>query len=76
MHILIGLLLAFVLIAIFSNRKTRGCRWRLDRARNENGQQFHICMACGAQCFTKDSTAPKTCLRPDPKEGDEEENAK
>lgn len=28
MHILIGLFLAIVLIALFSNRRTRRCRWR------------------------------------------------
>lgn len=63
MHILIGLLLAFLLIAIFSNRKTRGCRWRMDKDRDEGDQRFFICMACGQTCLTSDGKMPRVCKK-------------
>ncbi|MDC0739040.1 hypothetical protein N6L24_12190 [Cognatishimia sp. SS12] len=67
MHILIGLVLAFVLIAIFSNRKTRGCRWRADRRRNGAAGDFYMCVACGAEVFTTDGAPPKICLKDGPR---------
>lgn len=64
MHIVIGLIIAFALIALLSNRKTRGCRWRMDRARNQDGKTYYFCAACGAEDFTADGKPPKICLKP------------
>lgn len=63
MHILIGLILAFVVMALLSRRGTRGCRWRMDRSRNQDGQTFYKCMACGAEQFTEDAAPPLSCLK-------------
>lgn len=61
MHFVIGLLVAFVLVILLSNRKTRNCRWRMDRARNQGDQTFFVCMACGAEVLTEDGQPPKIC---------------
>ncbi|MGH1464342.1 MAG: hypothetical protein ACRBBQ_03185 [Cognatishimia sp.] len=63
MHILIGLILAFVLVAVFSNRKTRYCRWRMDKRRDQDGQRFYLCTYCGQSGFTENGKPPKLCLR-------------
>ncbi|TKZ22439.1 hypothetical protein FAP39_00780 [Shimia litoralis] len=63
MHILIGLVIALVLVAVLSNRKTRNCRWRADRSRNVDDQHFHICMSCGATCLTQSPKSPQECLK-------------
>lgn len=61
MIIIAGLILAFLLILIFSNRRTRHCRWREDRRGDRDGQRKYRCMACGAEAFTSDGKAPKLC---------------
>lgn len=61
MLIPVGLVVAFILILIFSNRRTRQCKWRADRRRDENGQSFYRCAVCGAEAFTSDGQAPKDC---------------
>lgn len=63
MHVVIGLVLAFVLIAVMSNRKTRGCRWRMDRSFNRDGETFYKCMACGAEDFSADGKPPRVCKK-------------
>lgn len=55
MIIIAGLVLAFVLILIFGNRRTRACRWREDRRAGE-----HRCITCGARA----KTPPRGCLSP------------
>ncbi|RKF14077.1 hypothetical protein D6850_12975 [Roseovarius spongiae] len=62
MIIVVGLLLAFVLILVFSNRRTRYCRWREDRTRDEGGARYYHCMACGAETFTTTGKPPRDCL--------------
>lgn len=59
-----GLVLAFVLVLIFSNRATRQCRWRARRS--SGGEKIHEfkCTACGAETITRDGKPPRTCLRP------------
>jgi hypothetical protein len=60
--IVLGLILAFILILIFSNRRTRACRWREDRRGDRDGQRKYRCMACGAEAFTSNGKPPLDCL--------------
>ncbi|KAA0912466.1 hypothetical protein FLO80_15480 [Aquicoccus porphyridii] len=64
MIIVAGLILAFILILIFSNRTTRHCRWRAQGVAEDGARDFR-CMACGARTTTPDGSPPKVCLRPD-----------
>ncbi|SHH30768.1 hypothetical protein [Cognatishimia maritima] len=64
MHIVIGLILVLVIMALLSNRKTRGCRWRMDRSQNRDGRTYFKCMACGAEAFTLNGQPPKGCEKP------------
>jgi len=66
MIVIAGLLIAFVLILIFANRKTRHCRWREDRARDREGQRKYQCMTCGAVAFTSNGKPPLHCLATKP----------
>jgi hypothetical protein len=59
--IVVGLILAFVLILIFSNRRTRYCRWREDRRADADGLRKYRCMACGAEAFTSTGKPPLDC---------------
>jgi len=59
--IVVGLIVAFVLIVIFSNRRTRYCRWRQDRRADVGGLRKYRCMACGAEAFTSTGKAPLDC---------------
>ena len=61
MIIIVGLIIAFVLVVIFSNRATRNCRWREARSGDHDGQRLFRCMACGAEAFTKDGKPPLHC---------------
>ncbi len=63
MLIIIGLILAFVLVLIFSNRRTRNCRWREDRAQDVGGARYYRCMACGGEAFTTNGKPPLDCQR-------------
>lgn len=67
MIVVVGLVIAFVLLLVFSNRKTRRCRWRQDRTRDVDGARYYHCTACGAEVFTKDDAPPKECLAGVPK---------
>lgn len=60
MIIIVGLIVAFVLIAIFSNRKTRLCRWRESRS---DGAATFTCIYCGAKTSGLPGQPPKICLR-------------
>jgi len=60
--IVLGLILAFILILIFSNRRTRACRWREVRRGDRDGQRKYRCMACGAEAFTSNGKPPLDCL--------------
>ncbi|THD76321.1 hypothetical protein E7681_00320 [Thalassobius vesicularis] len=61
MHILIGLIVAFLLVLLLTNRKTRNCRWRANRRADTDGRAAWHCVTCGAQSFTTDGKAPQTC---------------
>lgn len=64
MIVVAGLVLAFVLILIFSNPATRACRWREDRTGGpgdgEGARRFR-CMACGAEALTRTGKPPAEC---------------
>jgi hypothetical protein len=60
--VIVGLILAFVLIVIFANRRTRGCRWREDRRADRDGMRKFRCAACGAETFTMTGKPPLDCL--------------
>ena len=64
MHIVIGLLIAFLIVLYFvwRNQETRGCRWRADHTGDRDGQFKYRCMACGAEGFSKDDKPPRTCV--------------
>lgn len=63
MIVVIGLLVAFVLIVIFSNRRTRACRWREDRRGDLDGMKKYRCAACGAEAYTETGAPPLICHR-------------
>ena len=60
MHIVIGLMLAFILLAVFSNRGMRQCRWRAHR-RTED--VLWRCAFCGAETVRPPDAKPDMCLR-------------
>lgn len=60
MIVIVGLIVAFLLIAVFSNRKTRLCRWREAR---HNGRVTYSCVHCGASVSGVIGKPPKACLR-------------
>ncbi len=61
MHLLLGLLIAFVLVLLLTNRKTRNCRWRANRRADRDGQAAYHCVTCGARALTSDGQAPRQC---------------
>ncbi len=61
MVIVVGLIVAFILLLIFSDRKTRSCRWREDRTLDAGSGRAYRCMACGAQASTTTGKPPKDC---------------
>ncbi|SLN53324.1 hypothetical protein ROA7450_02726 [Roseovarius albus] len=63
MIIVAGLLVAFILVVLFSNRRTRNCRWRENRRDNQPGQYKFKCMTCGAEVFTSNGKPPLDCAR-------------
>lgn len=68
MLVVVGLLVAFVLLLIFSNRATRACRWRQDRAGARQGAMKYRCAACGAVAFTSTGKPPLDCHKDTPPE--------
>ncbi|WP_295313142.1 hypothetical protein [Roseobacter sp.] len=63
MHIVIGLIIAFIIVAIFARRKrgTRLCRWRADRNGDRGSLRKYRCAACGAEAFTASDGPPQGC---------------
>ena len=64
MLIPVGLIIAFVLVAIFARRGMRTCRWRMDRARDQGGMSYFRCAACGAEVLVPAGKTPQDCLNP------------
>lgn len=60
--VLLGLIVVFVLLLLFSRPGTRACRWRADKTRDNDQGSYHRCAACGAEIWAH-SGLPKTCLR-------------
>lgn len=66
MIIIAGLIVAFILILIFSRPAMRSCRWREDRAGDAGGEKKYKCMACGAEAFTSNGKPPLVCMADKP----------
>nr|WP_089278931.1 hypothetical protein [Antarctobacter heliothermus] len=62
MFVVVGLIIAFVLVAVFSNRATRLCRWR---ERRKDGVSTWTCVHCGAQVPGAIGQPPRECHWPD-----------
>lgn len=60
----VGLAIAFVLVMIFSNRKTRNCRWRENRRKDRDGLRYYHCVNCGAETWGDPKKQPQDCLKP------------
>lgn len=67
MLIVVGLIIAFILVLILSNRRTRSCRWRADRRQDGEAGACFNCMTCGAQVFTSTGKPPLDCVANSPK---------
>ena len=60
MIVALGLIVAFLLMLVFSNRKTRACRWR----EYPKGTTSHwTCINCGAETEGQRGKPPAMCLR-------------
>lgn len=64
MHLIVGLLVSFVVVAVFARRYrgVRGCRWRRERSGDAAGQWFYRCAACGGTGYTDPETVPQVCV--------------
>jgi hypothetical protein len=64
MLVIVGLFIAFVLIALFARRGMRACRWRMDKTRDRDGLRFFRCAACGAEMLVPPGRMPQDCRDP------------
>jgi len=64
MIIVAGFILAFVLILVFSNRRTRGCRWREFRLSGCDLRTRWRCASCGAEVVSDGGRPPEHCHAP------------
>ena len=64
MLVVVGLIIAFILVAIYArrNRGRRDCRWREDRSGDRGELRKYRCMACGAEAFTATPGPPRQCF--------------
>lgn len=64
MLVVLGLIIAFILVAISArrNRGRRDCRWRADRSGDRGELRKYRCAACGAEAFTATTGPPEKCL--------------
>lgn len=60
MIVVLGLILAFVLLLLFSRPAMRHCRWRETRG---EGESLWRCAYCGAETRGAPGVPPKVCLR-------------
>ncbi|MEM1073538.1 MAG: hypothetical protein AAF665_11255 [Pseudomonadota bacterium] len=65
MHIVIGLIVAFVLVGLYArqHRGVRGCRWRADHTGDRGALRKYRCAACGAETFSAGKQPPRECSR-------------
>ncbi|MEC3861540.1 hypothetical protein VK792_09615 [Mesobacterium sp. TK19101] len=61
MIVVVGLIVAFVLLVLFTNRDTRLCRWREYPG---SGDSDWRCVHCGAHTTGPRGSPPQRCLRP------------
>jgi hypothetical protein len=63
MLIPLGLLIAFIVVALVTLRRrtTRTCRWRAERTGDADGKYFYRCAACGAEAWQAKDRAPNFC---------------
>jgi hypothetical protein len=64
MVVVVGLIIAFVLVAIFARRGMRMCRWRMDKTQDRDGLRFYRCAACGAEVLVAPGKMPQDCRDP------------
>jgi hypothetical protein len=64
MLVIVGLFIAFVLIALFARQGMRACRWRMDKTRDRDGLRFFRCAACGAEMLVQPGRMPQDCRDP------------
>jgi hypothetical protein len=64
MVVVVGLIIAFVLVAIFARRGMRMCRWRMDKTQDRDGLRFYRCAACGAEVLVAPGKIPQDCRDP------------
>lgn len=64
MLMVVGLIIAFILVAIYAsrNRDRRNCRWREDRSGDRGELRKYRCAACGAEAFTATKGPPDRCF--------------
>lgn len=69
MHIVLGLIIALVIVAIFArrNRTTRNCRWRADKTGDKGNLSKYRCVTCGATGFSATGGPPRDCKSTLPK---------
>lgn len=60
MVVVVGIVIALIVIAIFANPATRQCRWREYPGDEES---LWRCAACGAKTTGMRDKKPKVCLR-------------
>ena len=63
MHIVVGLLIAFVIVVLYARqtRATRRCRWRQETSGNDGPKNKYRCASCGAVAFTDHGGPPRHC---------------
>lgn len=64
MLVVVGLVIAFILVAIYArkNRGRRNCRWRQERSGDRGELRKYRCTACGAEAFTATKGPPDKCF--------------
>lgn len=71
MLVVVGLIIAFILVAIYAsrNRGRRNCRWREERSGDRGTLRKYRCATCGAEAFTATKGPPETCFADKPGSG-------
>ena len=66
MHIVLGLLVAFVIVVLLTRTRaaTRNCRWRQERSGDRGALRKYRCATCGAEAYTASDGPPETCRDP------------
>lgn len=70
MHILLGLIIAFVTVAIVARVRggRRHCQWRRNKRLDRGDATYFTCTYCGAETWVAQGQGaikdPKGCLRP------------